>query len=218
MDICASVNASTLLPPAFGTHNALTVEVGVGVGAGVGFELFFLVGELLPLLPHPGRRAVKKTAAATIGKTCATTNNARRRAGAVRHDFRLKTVPMTSSFLPFSRNDVSVSEEARHTCPPEMLQHFPHMARLVGALEIWGGQKWTETGSSLPGCVARVLSPVRAEYLLFQRWRRGEGVEPSGERNARQAGFEDRWGHRAPSSSVKASGSHHIRHRPGRNH
>ncbi len=23
-------------------------------------------------------------------------------------------------------------------------------------------------------------------------WRRGEGVEPSGERNARQAGFEDR--------------------------
>src|SRR5579875_3172513 len=33
------------------------------------------------------------------------------------------------------------------------------------------------------------------------RWRRGEGVEPSGERNARQAGFEDRWGHRAPSSS-----------------
>jgi hypothetical protein len=33
-------------------------------------------------------------------------------------------------------------------------------------------------------------------------WRRGEGVEPSGERNARQAGFEDRWGHRAPSSSI----------------
>lgn len=32
-------------------------------------------------------------------------------------------------------------------------------------------------------------------------YRRGEGVEPSGERNARQAGFEDRWGHRAPSSS-----------------
>ena len=32
--------------------------------------------------------------------------------------------------------------------------------------------------------------------------RRGEGVEPSGERNARQAGFEDRWGHRAPSSST----------------
>ena len=32
--------------------------------------------------------------------------------------------------------------------------------------------------------------------------RRGEGVEPSGERNARQAGFEDRWGHRAPSSSI----------------
>ena len=33
------------------------------------------------------------------------------------------------------------------------------------------------------------------------RRRRGEGVEPSGERNTRQAGFEDRWGHRAPSSS-----------------
>jgi hypothetical protein len=28
-----------------------------------------------------------------------------------------------------------------------------------------------------------------------------EGVEPSGKRIARQAGFEDRWGHRAPSSS-----------------
>jgi hypothetical protein len=35
--------------------------------------------------------------------------------------------------------------------------------------------------------------------------RRGEGVEPSGERNARQAGFEDRWGHRAPSSSTITS-------------
>ena len=33
------------------------------------------------------------------------------------------------------------------------------------------------------------------------QWRRGEGVEPSGKRNTRQAGFEDRWGHRAPSSS-----------------
>jgi hypothetical protein len=33
-------------------------------------------------------------------------------------------------------------------------------------------------------------------------WRRGEGVEPSGNRNSCQAGFEDRWGHRAPSSSV----------------
>ena len=33
------------------------------------------------------------------------------------------------------------------------------------------------------------------------RRRRWEGVEPSGERDARQAGFEDRWGHRAPSSS-----------------
>ena len=31
--------------------------------------------------------------------------------------------------------------------------------------------------------------------------RRGEGVEPSGNRNSCQAGFEDRWGHRAPSSS-----------------
>ncbi len=35
-----------------------------------------------------------------------------------------------------------------------------------------------------------------AEY-----WRRGEGVEPSGNNISRQAGFEDRWGHRAPSSS-----------------
>ena len=35
--------------------------------------------------------------------------------------------------------------------------------------------------------------------ILGRRW---EGVEPSGERNARQAGFEDRWGHRAPSSSI----------------
>jgi hypothetical protein len=33
-------------------------------------------------------------------------------------------------------------------------------------------------------------------------WRRGEGVEPSGNNISRQAGFEDRWGHRAPSSSV----------------
>jgi hypothetical protein len=32
-------------------------------------------------------------------------------------------------------------------------------------------------------------------------WRRGEGVEPSGNNISRQAGFEDRWGHRAPSSS-----------------
>jgi hypothetical protein len=36
-------------------------------------------------------------------------------------------------------------------------------------------------------------------------WRRGEGVEPSGKRIARQAGFEDRWGHRAPSSSIRVS-------------
>src|SRR5271169_2660493 len=34
-----------------------------------------------------------------------------------------------------------------------------------------------------------------------QPWRRGEGVEPSGNNISRQAGFEDRWGHRAPSSS-----------------
>ena len=33
-------------------------------------------------------------------------------------------------------------------------------------------------------------------------WRRGEGVEPSGNNISRQAGFEDRWGHRAPSSSA----------------
>ena len=39
---------------------------------------------------------------------------------------------------------------------------------------------------------------------MFSReasWRRGEGVEPSGNNISRQAGFEDRWGHRAPSSS-----------------
>jgi hypothetical protein len=34
-------------------------------------------------------------------------------------------------------------------------------------------------------------------------WRRGEGVEPSGNRNTRKSGFEDRWGHRAPSSSTQ---------------
>src|SRR5271156_3488069 len=36
-------------------------------------------------------------------------------------------------------------------------------------------------------------------------WRRGEGVEPSGNNISRQAGFEDRWGHRAPSSSIPYS-------------
>lgn len=41
-------------------------------------------------------------------------------------------------------------------------------------------------------------------YFISSFRRRGEGVEPSGERNARQAGFEDRWGHRAPSSSACA--------------
>ena len=34
--------------------------------------------------------------------------------------------------------------------------------------------------------------------ILGRRW---EGVEPSGDNICRQAGFEDRWDHRAPSSS-----------------
>ena len=37
--------------------------------------------------------------------------------------------------------------------------------------------------------------------MVARWWRRGEGVEPSGDSISRQAGFEDRWGHRAPSSS-----------------
>ena len=39
-------------------------------------------------------------------------------------------------------------------------------------------------------------------YGVARKWRRGEGVEPSGNNISRQAGFEDRWGHRAPSSSA----------------
>jgi hypothetical protein len=43
---------------------------------------------------------------------------------------------------------------------------------------------------------------------IEKRWRRGEGVEPSGDSISRQAGFEDRWGHRAPSSSRLVSMLH----------
>ena len=39
------------------------------------------------------------------------------------------------------------------------------------------------------------------DHTLNCNRRRGEGVEPSGDNISRQAGFEDRWGHRAPSSS-----------------
>ena len=42
----------------------------------------------------------------------------------------------------------------------------------------------------------------KAQSNQTKRWRRGEGVEPSGDSISRQAGFEDRWGHRAPSSSM----------------
>jgi hypothetical protein len=46
-----------------------------------------------------------------------------------------------------------------------------------------------------------------------QNWRRGEGVEPSGDSISRQAGFEDRWGHRAPSSSsLYLLGTYAARH------
>ena len=51
-------------------------------------------------------------------------------------------------------------------------------------------------------CSARIFAFTKVAPAL---WRRGEGVEPSGKRIARQAGFEDRWGHRAPSSSRRIS-------------
>ena len=43
---------------------------------------------------------------------------------------------------------------------------------------------------------------MRWKAVIARCRRRGEGVEPSGNRNGCQAGFEDRWGHRAPSSST----------------
>ena len=65
-------------------------------------------------------------------------------------------------------------------------------------------KRWTRSSPTFvkpPSFISSWHSP-KNQQILREFDRRGEGVEPSGERNARQAGFEDRWGHRAPSSSI----------------
>ena len=71
---------------------------------------------------------------------------------------------------------------------------------LRSCLELGEKRGETSTGGRLLGR----RGDGRGKRLVLggvSRWRRGEGVEPSGRREARQAGFEDRPGHRTRSPS-----------------